>query len=226
MQASVVPIKKTPCNLNPAAAPAAKEPTSSEKRQPKSITPRLRKPSGANCGMIGRMATARETFLYFAYGSNMLTRRLSRRTHSAAAVATAHVEGYRLAFDKVSTDGSGKCTIEPTGNVADRVWRVLFRIATAESADLDDAEGLGHGYRKGEVEAVAATARTQAVAYFATQRQPALCPYDWYKAFVVQGAIEHQLPADYIERLRSIVSYPDPDPARRAWNEGILQLID
>ena len=41
--------------------------------------------------MTERMATARETFFYFAYGSNMLARRLSRRTPSAAAVANAHV---------------------------------------------------------------------------------------------------------------------------------------
>ena len=76
----------------------------------------------------------------------------------------------------MSTDGSGKCAIEPTRNIADRVWGVLFRIATAEAADLDDAEGLGHRYRKGEVEAVAATVRTQAIAYFGTQKQPRFFP--------------------------------------------------
>jgi hypothetical protein len=42
-----------------------------------------------------------ETFLCFAYGSNMLTRRLAARTPSAVAVGTAYVEGYRLTFDKV-----------------------------------------------------------------------------------------------------------------------------
>ena len=72
----------------------------------------------------------------------MFTRRLTRRTPSAAAVGIAYVEGYRLTFDKVSTDGSGKCDIEATGNAADRVYGVLFRIATAEAADLDDHEGL------------------------------------------------------------------------------------
>ena len=110
------------------------------------------------------MADLHETVLYFAYGSNMLTRRLTIRTPSAVAVGNAYVEGYRLTFDKVSTDGSGKCDIEHTGNAADRVWGVLFRIAIAEASDLDDAEGLGHGYRKGEVEAVAASTKTPAAA--------------------------------------------------------------
>jgi hypothetical protein len=106
------------------------------------------------------------------------------------------------------------------------VWGVLFRIATAEAADLDDAEGLGHGYRKGEVQAIAASTKTLATAYFATHKDPARLPYDWYNAFVLQGAIQHELPEDYIEQIRSVVSQPDPDPARRARNEGLLQRKD
>jgi hypothetical protein len=108
------------------------------------------------------MATTPETFLYFAYGSNMLTSRLTRRTPSATAVGIAYVEGYRLTFDKVSTDGSGKCDIEATGNAADRVYGILFRIATGEAADLDAHEGLGRGYRKAEVQAIAASTTTRA----------------------------------------------------------------
>ncbi len=172
------------------------------------------------------MADPHETFLYFAYGSNMLTRRLTARTPSAVAVGTAYVEGYRLTFDKVSTDASGKCDIEATGNAADRVWGVLFRIATAEAADLDDAEGLGHGYRKGQVEAAAASTRTAATAYFATDKDPKRIPYHWYKPFVLQGAVEHELPEDYIQLIRFVVSQPDPDPARRARNEVLLQRTD
>lgn len=59
---------------------------------------------------------------------------------------------------------------------------------------------LGHGYRKGEVEAVAAATRTRAAAYFATAKDPAPIPYHWYKAFVIAGAAEHALPLDYIKR--------------------------
>ena len=51
-----------------------------------------------------------DTFLYFAYGSNMLTRRLTAPARAPLALATGTVfaEGRRLTFDKVSTDGSGK----------------------------------------------------------------------------------------------------------------------
>jgi len=77
-----------------------------------------------------------KTFLYFAYGSNMLTRRLQNRTLSAKAVGIGYVEGHRLTFDKVSTDGSGKADIEATGNATDRVYGVLFSIDASEESAL------------------------------------------------------------------------------------------
>jgi gamma-glutamylcyclotransferase len=165
-----------------------------------------------------------DTFLYFAYGSNMLTRRLTapRRAPSSVAIGTAFAEGRRLTFDKVSTDGSGKCDIEETGNPADRVYGVLFRIDSAETGGLDEAEGLGRGYRKDEIQVVTQNGPSTAVAYFATDKEPARRPYDWYKAFVVHGAIEHRLPDAYIERLQVVPSQRDQDEARRARNEAVL----
>jgi gamma-glutamylcyclotransferase (GGCT)/AIG2-like uncharacterized protein YtfP len=163
-------------------------------------------------------------FPYFAYGSNMLTRRLAARTPSATVVTTGYVDGYRLAFDKVSTDGSGKCDIERTGNSSDRVYGVLFSIAESEADALDDAEGLGHGYRKGEVQVVTPHGTSQALAYFATRKDTRLIPYHWYKDLVVQGAIEHALPISHIEKLRAIRSQPDLNASRRARNEALLAL--
>lgn len=71
------------------------------------------------------MVMEAEFFLYFAYGSNMLFRRLKARTPSARLVGVGHVLGYRLVFDKVSKDGSGKCDIERTGVNADMVYGAL-----------------------------------------------------------------------------------------------------
>jgi hypothetical protein len=163
-----------------------------------------------------------DSFFYFAYGSNMLTSRLKARTPSATPQGTAFVEGHRLTFDKKSTDGSGKCDIDVTGNSADRVYGVLFTISTAEAAALDEAEGLGNGYRKGDVQAATPNGTSSAVAYFATEKDPARQPYHWYKEFVVAGAVEHALPDAYIEGLRDVPSQPDPDSSRRAKNEAVL----
>jgi cation transport regulator ChaC len=165
------------------------------------------------------------TFLYFAYGSNMFARRLAARTPSAVRITTALVDGRRLTFDKVSTDGSGKCDIEATGNPADRIYGVVFRIATAELRALDEAEGLGHGYRKDEIMVVTSEGTLAAMAYIATEKDPKRRPYDWYQGFVVQGATENALPAAYSELIRAVPSQTDPDTARRARNEALLAGI-
>ena len=159
---------------------------------------------------------------YFAYGSNLLSRRLRARTPSAIAKSIGYLSKRRLTFDKVSTDGSGKCDIETTSYPTDRVYGVLFEIACSEKTALDTAEGLGKGYREEPVTVVTSSGSIKAVAYVATAKEPALRPYHWYKALVVAGAVEHALPDAYVEWLRTIDSKPDPKATRRAENEALL----
>jgi hypothetical protein len=66
-----------------------------------------------------------DRFLYFGNGSNMLSLRLRKRTPSALVVGTGFVEGRRLVFGKVSSDGPGKCNIQPSNELADRVYAPL-----------------------------------------------------------------------------------------------------
>jgi hypothetical protein len=152
----------------------------------------------------------------------MLTRRLTARTQSARAEGIGYVEGHRLAFDKLSKDGSGKATIEATGKPSDRIYGVLFRIEAEQEGALDRAEGLDKGYRKGTVNVVTPSGAVAASTYIATEREPACVPYHWYKALVVAGAVEHGLPSAYIELLHTVTSQPDPKPERRAENEALL----
>jgi|SRR6266566_207073 len=145
------------------------------------------------------------------------------RTPSARAVATGYVEGHRLSFDKVSTDGSGKCTLDATRNPADRVYGVVFSIADEEAAELDRFEGLGHGYRKDDILVQTPPLEMPALTYVATDGDPARLPYDWYKALVLQGAVDHDLPPDYVQRIRAVNSQQDPNPERRRQNESLLR---
>lgn len=168
-----------------------------------------------------------DRFLYFAYGSNMLTRRLrdAKRAPSAIAEGTGYVPGYRLTFDKVSTgkqQSSGKCDMEATGDGTDRVYGILFSISKADEKSLDREEGLDRGYRKDTIAVITDMGTKRAVVYIATQKDPGSRPYHWYKEFVVRGAEEHGLPDDYIERIRAVQSQADPDAKRRAKNEAIL----
>src|SRR5574337_264602 len=103
-----------------------------------------------------KTSASNSTFLYFAYGANMLTRRLQAvdRAPSAVAIDTGFVQGRRFSFGKVSRDKSGKCDLEATGNLKDRAYGVLFKINAKEKPRLDDAEGVGAGYIEANIQIV------------------------------------------------------------------------
>jgi gamma-glutamylcyclotransferase len=163
--------------------------------------------------------------LYFAYGSNMLTNRLCARTPSAIALESGFIQGYQILFDKVSSDGSGKGGIVPTNDSLSVVYGVVFSMDSAEVTCLDRLEGVGTGYSKSNVTVFTETASYQAFTYIAVARKASLIPYDWYMALVVRGAIEHSLPAYYVERLLAIDAKPDTDQIRRRANESIPRDI-
>lgn len=166
-----------------------------------------------------------DTFLYFAYGSNMLTKRLKTRTPSAIVVSQGFIKGYRIAFDKASADGSGKCNIKGTDNLSNLVHGVVYSIDIREKNTLDKAEGTG--YTEAEIQVTLETGvSVTAIAYVADTVNAELRPYDWYKKIVVAGALEHKLPDDYVKLLRNVDSIPDPDPHRSAENNILLAEPD
>jgi cation transport regulator ChaC len=91
---------------------------------------------------------------YFAYGSNMLVERLraANRAPSARPVSHARLDGWRLRFDKRSTDGSGKCHLEPQPGAC--VHGVVYRLDENDFRTLDQAEGVGSGYERKRIRKV------------------------------------------------------------------------
>lgn len=158
----------------------------------------------------------------FAYGSNMLTARLRERVPSAVAIGTGRLQGHVLRWQKRSRDGSGKCDARATGRIEDIVWGVLFEFNAVEKPALDRAEGLNNGYVERQVDVITDRGTVSAIAYIATDSDPSLRPYHWYKAFVVAGAREHGLPQEYPQSLEGAPSVPDPDSARATRNERVL----
>ena len=159
-----------------------------------------------------------DTFLYFAYGSNMLTRRLLGRTPSARTLGVAVLAGHELRWHKVSKDGSGKCDIVASAN-GGTVQGVIYEIALADKPALEVAEGLGAGYREVQLE-VQLTERgaVRALSYQATNIDHGTRPYDWYKTLVVAGAQEHHLAEDYVSALQAVPSVADWNGQRAAEN--------
>jgi gamma-glutamylcyclotransferase len=163
-----------------------------------------------------------ETFLYFAYGSNMSTRRLERRVGKADKIAIGYVSGRTLTFDKRSQDrlgdSSGKCDCQKSANQEDRVWGVVFRARSSEMTRLDRAEGLGHGYHVENLTVEGSNAsevsETKIRAYVADPqaKDPSLQPYHWYKEYVLSGAVAHNLPPDYVRQfIAAVQSKADPN---------------
>lgn len=156
----------------------------------------------------------KQVFSYFAYGSNMCTNRLRERTPSVQPVGRGSVRGHQLRWHKKSHDGSGKCDLFSTGDHDHWVHGVLFEISELEKPLLDAVEGLYKGYEEKTVEVITASGVIPAVTYYATVIDEAVRPYEWYKRFVVEGAIEYGLPDYYVQELQLIEVLTDPDRER------------
>ena len=148
-------------------------------------------------------------YRYFGFGSNMSTERLQARVPSARARGKGRLLHHTLRWHKLGRDGSGKCDIVPT-DAPSVVWGVLFDVAWAEKPALDAAEGLGVGYFEKEVRIVTEDGECIALTYYANpdRLDSTIRPLDWYKDYVVRGAREHGLPADYIRELDRVATSP------------------
>lgn len=88
------------------------------------------------------------------------------------------------------------------------VYGVLYNIPKKEKSLLDKVEGLGYGYSEILAEIYindkdcCRNSLVKAVTYCATDIDETLLPYDWYKNFVLTGAIENNFPEKYIDDIR------------------------
>ena len=163
-----------------------------------------------------------DNFVSFAYGSNMSVARLRERCPSARAIGIAELPGHELRWHKRSRDGSAKCDIVASDAPSASVFGVLYEIAEHEKTALDRAEGLGAGYEEIEIEVLCGGSPVTAKVYRATDTNPALRPYTWYRALVIAGAKEHCLPAHYVAGLESV---PADEDANRARHDERMALI-
>lgn len=161
---------------------------------------------------------AAPTFLNFAYGSNMLTRRLRERVPSAQPIAVAVLTGYELRWHKVSQDGSGKCDVVQVNAPQAKVVGVVYEILSSEKAALDAAEGLGNGYAEKQVVLETEGGEVHAQTYYATNIESSQVPYAWYKALVVAGAKEHGLPDEYVSAIEAVAANADANASRAEKN--------
>lgn len=162
------------------------------------------------------------TFVTFAYGSNMLTRRVRDRCPSSTPLGVARLDGHELRWHKRSADGSGKCDVVEVAATGSVVFGVLFQIEVAEKPALDSAEGLGNGYEQGTTSVTCNGESRNALIYVATAIDDSLNPYTWYKALVVAGAREHCLPGEYVAQLEIEKAVKDANAQRHTRNMAMV----
>ena len=161
---------------------------------------------------------------YFAYGSNLFRRRIEQRLGSCRLHGSGWLDGYTLQFHKTSKDSSGKCNVYQTGDNTDRVYGALFELTPQQKLTLDGFEGSGYDSKAvpirsecGDIKAETYIAKPNSIDF-------SLLPFDWYKAFVVEGAREVGFPSGYIRLLEGTNSLKDPDPGRSHANWSILTV--
>lgn len=167
-----------------------------------------------------------DTFVYFAYGSNMLTQRLQSRCPSAESIGLAHAHGYNVCFKKKSgNDKSGKATLV-RGEPIDKIPGVLFQIQRSELERLDKYEGKDKGYYRVDDFPVISEdgGSILSMTYVSEKLVEGLFPYDWYLALVIAGAIQHKLPNEHIEYLKERIFEPDKDTYRKSRLEALSVL--
>lgn len=156
-----------------------------------------------------------ETFLYFAYGSNLSSERIKVQNPSAVAVGPALLEDYKLDFNFHSKRWHGApATIQ--AEPGSQVYGVLWKLHLDNLSSLDNQEGVKSKiYNRFQVEVrtlkdgVLSQEKSSAFSY---QLHPDRCtstgkdkqPSKVYLNVMLNGARENQLPQDYIKKLEAI----------------------
>ena len=155
------------------------------------------------------------TIHYFAYGSNLATRRLLERIPKAQVHKVATLTGHQLCFHKNDSGQSGKCDIKATDDHQDIVYGVIYFISEDCKQTLDYYEGLGFGYLSKTIEITTLDGdRLEALTYYAIDIDEVQQPYHWYKEHVLRGAREHDFPGDYVSTIEAQESIDDDDEER------------
>ncbi|XP_035602154.1 gamma-glutamylcyclotransferase [Oncorhynchus keta] len=157
------------------------------------------------------------TFLYFAYGSNLLKERLQLKNPSASIHCVARLQDYKLIFGNYKGLASdrwhgGVATIE--NSPADEVWGVVWRMNVADLESLDSQENVRLGaYSPVEVNVKTRGQELNCRTYIMNSCIYAP-PSPQYLKVILMGAEQNGLPKNYQEKLRSIETnkYEGPLP--------------
>jgi len=145
------------------------------------------------------------TAWHFAFASNMSRAQMRARAGEILEERPGRLENYELVFNKKVRGGTGGANLRPAPGKF--VLGVLYKIHESAFRNLDRFEGVPQHYRRIEVSVQDPSGRTiPAQVFIATKVDKSLRPAPHYLKSILEGATEHQLPADYIESIKAAAS--------------------
>ncbi|KAI8438717.1 hypothetical protein MSG28_011130 [Choristoneura fumiferana] len=178
-----------------------------------------------------QVGAEKEKFLYFAYGSNLLHKRIQIQNPTAEFFSSAVLPDWRLDFNlQVKAWNGAVATVVPDHKSV--TWGALWLIDLDQMAELDKQEGVPDGwYYATNVTVLQPKGGSfEARIYIETQNpSPPLRPgqtlpmdrrpSNTYLSVITFGAIESKLPKDYIKYLFTI-----PSNGKTASKEKLQEL--
>ncbi|XP_063823180.1 gamma-glutamylcyclotransferase-like [Ostrinia nubilalis] len=161
--------------------------------------------------------TVNDTFYYFAYGSNLLKKRIHINNPSAEFVGIGRLNDHLLDFFKYSENWRGAvATIVPLDGAY--VWGAVWKISDNSIPALDKQEGVDTStyFPKMVTVFTPTESKVECRTYQLTdmptrrlrddntelpsERRPSIT----YLDCIIKGAMECKLPDEYIEKLRKV----------------------
>lgn len=162
------------------------------------------------------------SFFYFAYGSNLLTKRIHINNASAVRVANGILHDFRLDFADATADAKyhsptwNGCPATIIPQLKSKVIGVIWSIKSEDLEMLDRQEGVEVGIYKPltvDIERLDTTefitcrcyqlVHNPAESLEPTDRPVERCPSRDYLNVVVNGAVESKFSDEYVDFLKS-----------------------
>jgi len=157
---------------------------------------------------------------YFAYGSNMQRATFcGRRGITCSRAVAAQAPGWRVVFDKPPLVPIGESFANLLAAPQAAAYGVAYEISPAalESIDLSEGVLIGNYVRTTTlVVPLGGGELVEAFTLMSDRRDATLLPSTRYMALLIEGALEHGLPAEYVDFLRAVPAR-EPSSAARAF---------
>lgn len=140
-------------------------------------------------------------FYYFAYGSNLLKERLDVQIKDAVFECVGCLSNYELCFYDHSSRWQGALASIEEQNGGE-VWGCIWRVSNSFARELDLQENV---YKRLQVDVKAFDSIISCRTYqYSKEDRKLAYPSPHYKYVIISGAVEHSIPAWYIEKLKAV----------------------